>query len=125
MVFSGEQLVVVMCGLIDCCRDVTLAVRRRAMFCRLVAFLFVYAMVMTLRFTMVAGPIELQDEEAEDRGTSTKRLTPSTLDAADLRGGRNQGVSVVHVVSLFGLLAALALRLPSLSLAHLHHPRCA
>ena len=82
-----------------------LAVRRRAMFCRLMAFLFAYVMVMTMRFVMIANPIDLQAEDnvedlQERGGTSTKRLTPSTLDVAH-HGGRNNSVSVVHAVWFF------------------------
>jgi len=73
-------------------------------------FLFVYVMVMTLRFVMVASPVELQlFDEVEDGGTSTKRLTPSTLDAVDLRGriSANGSLSVVHVVWFFPPRTAL------------------
>lgn len=100
-----------MCGLIDCCRNFTVAVRRRAMMCRLLMFFFIYVTVMTLRFVMVADPTELHElrvnDDADDHKTPTKRLTPSTLDAVDLPGrlsttsDSNDSVSIVHVVWFF------------------------
>ena len=94
-----------MCGLIDCCRNnLTMSVRRRAMFCRLVMFFFVYVTLMTLRFVMVASPTDLQVVDTDEQLSLTKRLTPSTFDAADLRGQlseANDSVSAVHVVWFF------------------------
>lgn len=94
-----------MCGLIDCCRNLTLAARRRAVACRLLMFFVVYVTVMTLRSAMVASPTDLRpDDDGDDRESFTKRLTPSTFDAADVRGqlsSTNDSVSVVHVIWFF------------------------
>jgi len=97
-----------MCGLIDCCRDLTIAVRHRTVMCRLLMFSVVYVAVMTLRFVMIANPVELRvNDSYDDRKTLMKRLTPSTLDAVDLPGhlsstsSANDSVSVVHVVWFF------------------------
>jgi len=96
-----------MCGLIDCCRNLTTAVRRRSVMCRLLMFFVVYVTVMTLRLVAVDSPIELQVSDNDDHKTSTKRLTPSTLDAVDLRGQAsststaNDSVSIVHAIWFF------------------------
>jgi len=97
-----------MCGLIDCCRNLRMAVRRRAVVCQLLMISVVYVTVVSMRFAMVANPTELLVEDVdEDQRTFTKRLTPSTFDAVDLPGhlsstsAANNSVSVVHVVWFF------------------------
>jgi len=81
--------------------------RRRAVMCNLLMISLVYITVVTLRFSMVANPIDEVDNDDEEQPAFTKRLTPSTFDAVDLpvrqssTSSTNGSVSVVHVVWFF------------------------